>query len=112
MKRHSKLEERIAERAADLLPAGIALSHLQSELACGRIATFWAEVVGTVEYRQGEGMAFEVRRGRVRVDTNLSDAVLSWADEKHRNDAAIPYANFSRYVAEGAIRLALQRLVP
>lgn len=112
MKRPPKLEECIAERAADLLPAALAVSHLHSQLACGSLATYWAEVVGAVECGQGDGMGFEVRRGRVRIDTNLSDTVLSWTDGKCRSDAVIPYATFLRYVAEGAIRLALQRLAP
>jgi glutathione S-transferase len=65
------------------------------------------EVVDTVEYREGEGMSLEVRRGMVQIEVTCMDAVLSWADEKHHGMAAIPYANLLQYVKDGAIRLAL-----
>jgi glutathione S-transferase len=100
-------EEGLAPRGVDMHFATDALRRLEERLARGSSATLPAEVVGTVEYREGEGMALEVRRGRVQVEVTRMDTVLSWADEKYRGEAAMPFANFSHYVNDGAIRLAL-----
>ena len=78
---------------------------LDRRLTTDRSATLAAEVVDLVEYREGEGVTLELRRGLVQVDVTRNDAVISWSDEKHRGEAAIPYANFEQYVRKGAIRL-------
>ncbi|MGJ0223462.1 glutathione S-transferase family protein [Streptococcus pyogenes] len=101
------LEEGLAPRTASARRAGDALQRLEERLAGRRSTTLSAEVVGAVEYREGEGMALEVRRGLVQVEITPMDTVISWADEKYRGEAAIPYANFTHYVSDGAIRLAL-----
>ena len=66
-----------------------------------------AEVIGLVEYREGDGMPFEVRRGAVEVEIAGPDTVLSWSDENYHGRAAIPFRNLSQYVSAGAIRLDL-----
>jgi len=63
------------------------------------------EIVGPVEYREGEGMALEIPLGDVRILAGEVDVVLSWSDEHYRGQAAMPVENFSRYVSAGAIRL-------
>ncbi|ARN23375.1 glutathione S-transferase family protein [Piscinibacter gummiphilus] len=63
------------------------------------------EVVGPVEYREGEGMAMEIRLGDVQILAGEVDVVLTWSDEHYRGQAAMPVENFSRYVSAGAIRL-------
>lgn len=101
------LEEGLAPRTSSSLSAGETLRRLEERLAGRRSTTLSAEVVGAVEYREGEGMALEVRRGVVQAEITPMDTVLSWADEKYRGEAAIPYANFAHYVSDGAIRIAL-----
>ncbi len=62
-----------------------------------------AEIVGNVEYREGDGPNIVIRPGPVEVDTTASDATLGWIDGDARGSAAMPLADFKRYVAEGAI---------
>lgn len=101
------LEERLAPRGLDTYVPGDALRRLHRRLRDEGSATVSAEVVGTVEYRAGDGMAIEMRRGIVHAEVSPLDTVLSWVDEKYRGEAALPHAVFSHYVAEGAIRLLL-----
>jgi glutathione S-transferase len=101
------MEEGLAPRGVGPNSAVDVLRQLDERLAGGSSTTLLAEVVGTVEYREGEGMPLEVRRGVVQVEITRMDTVLSWVDEKYRGEAAIPFGNFSHYVNDGAIRLAL-----
>ena len=64
-----------------------------------------ADIVGKVEYREGDGANIVIRRGPVEVETTATDATLGWADGDARGSAAMPLADFKRYVAEGAIVL-------
>ncbi len=64
-----------------------------------------AQIVGKVEYREGDGPNIEIRPGPVKVETGLNDATLSWVDEEARGSTAMPLADFKRYVAEGKIEL-------
>ena len=82
------------------------LKPLEARIEQGSSTTLTAEIVGNVEYREGDGAALEIRRGLVNVEVARMDAVISWVDEKYRGEAAIPFLNFSRYVSDGAIRLA------
>lgn len=68
-----------------------------------------AEIVGKVEYREGDGPNIAIRRGPVEVDTTPTDATLGWTDGEARGAAAMPLADFKRYVAEGAIKLAARQ---
>jgi glutathione S-transferase len=101
------LEAGLMRRSAKTFTARQALDRLDERLRAAPVARLKAEIVGNVEYRQGEGVLLEVSRGIVHVEVNASDTVLSWVDESFRGEAAIPYANFSHYVAAGAIRLLL-----
>ena len=65
-----------------------------------------AEIVGKVEYREGDGPNIVIRPGPVKVETGLNDATLSWVDEETRGSAAMPLTDFKRYVTEGKIKLA------
>jgi 2-methylisocitrate lyase-like PEP mutase family enzyme len=65
-----------------------------------------AHIVGKVEYREGEGPLLEIPCGVVEVETNAVDAIFSWPDGKSHGLAAMPVANFCRYVADGAITVA------
>jgi hypothetical protein len=64
-----------------------------------------AQIKGKVEYRQGDGTTFCIRPGPVEVDVTAIDATIGWADGKTRGTAAMPIADFRRYVDKGAIEL-------
>jgi hypothetical protein len=66
------------------------------------------EIVGKVEYREGDGANIAIRRGPIEVETTATDATLGWADGDARGSAAMPLADFKRYVAEGAIVLGAE----
>ncbi|KQP46226.1 hypothetical protein [Pseudorhodoferax sp. Leaf274] len=67
-----------------------------------------AQIVGNVEYRDGDGPSLVIRQGPVEVSTTPQDATLSWEEEggEVHSSTSMPIADFQRYVAEGAIRLA------
>lgn len=65
-----------------------------------------AQIVGKVEYREGDGANIVIRPGPVKVQTGANDVTLSWVDEDVRGSTAIPLADFKRFVAEGKIKLA------
>jgi 2-methylisocitrate lyase-like PEP mutase family enzyme len=65
-----------------------------------------ADVVGRVEYRLGEGPLEQIRPGQVEITFSPGDAVFTWAEGTWKNEAAMPFANFCRYVSDGAIVLA------
>ncbi len=65
-----------------------------------------AQIVGKVEFREGDGPNLVIRPGPVSVETGLTDATLSWEDEDTHNSAAMPLIDFTRYVEEGKITLA------
>lgn len=94
----------LAERARGVRDQ---LLRLNERIRDKLVTTLQAEVVGTVEYSEGDGAALEVRRGLVEIEISRLDTVFSWQDENYRAQAAIPFLNFSRYVDVGAIRLAL-----
>jgi hypothetical protein len=64
-----------------------------------------AQVTGTVEYRQGDGVTATIRPGPVEVQTTQTDATLSWSEGETHSSAAIPLHDFRSYVAKGAIEL-------
>jgi len=64
-----------------------------------------AQIIGSVEYREGDGPNIAIRTGRVEVQTTASDATLSWTDGDTHGSAAIPLSDFKRHVADGRIRL-------
>lgn len=69
-------------------------------------STVNANIVGRVEFRLGEGPLIEIRKGWVEITFSPGDAVLAWSEGTWRDEAAIPFANFCRYVSDGAIVLA------
>lgn len=64
-----------------------------------------AQIVGKVEYREGDGANIVIRPGPVKVQAGLNDVTLSWVDEEVRGSTAMPLADFKRYVVEGKIKL-------
>jgi 2-methylisocitrate lyase-like PEP mutase family enzyme len=65
-----------------------------------------ANIVGRVEFRLGEGPLIEIRRGWVEITFSPGDAVFVWTEGRWREEAAMPFANFCRYVSDGAIVMA------
>jgi 2-methylisocitrate lyase-like PEP mutase family enzyme len=65
-----------------------------------------ANIVGRVEFRLGEGPLIAIRQGWVDITFAPGDAVLAWSEGGWREEAAMPFANFCRYVSDGAIVLA------
>lgn len=65
-----------------------------------------AQIVGKVEYREGDGANIAIRPGPVKVLMGENDVTLSWVDEDARGSTAIPLTDFKRYVSEGRIKLA------
>ncbi len=100
------MEEGLAPRPDSTPHPGEVLGRIEAKLHADGSATLTAEVVGTVEYREGDGPALELRRGLFEVGVTRMDTVLSWVDENYRGEAAMPLPNFMRYVGDGAIRLA------
>lgn len=64
-----------------------------------------AEVVGDVTYREGDGPQIPIRPGPIDVELTERDATLSWEDGEARGLAAMPLADYKRFVADGAIRI-------
>lgn len=62
-----------------------------------------AQIVGKVEYREGDGAEIAIRPGPVEVELTINDATLSWTDEDTHGAAAIPLTEFKRFCSEGAI---------
>jgi len=63
------------------------------------------QIIGKVEFRPGDGPKMPIPRGRVDIETSQAEATLSWVDGDTHGAAAMPLAEFKRYVAEGAIKL-------
>ena len=64
-----------------------------------------AQIIGTVEYREGDGPNIAIRTGRVQVQTTASDATLSWTDGDTHGSAAMPLTEFDIHVAAGHMKL-------
>ena len=69
-------------------------------------STVKANIVGRVEFRMGEGPLMEIRQGWVDITFSPGDAVFTWSEGSWRDEAAMPFANFCRYLSDGAIVLA------
>ena len=71
-----------------------------------------AQIVGKVEYRQGEGILFAIPLGAADVEVTALDTTFSWNDGNFHAVAAMPFANFCHYIAEGAISFERQTFTP
>lgn len=63
-----------------------------------------AVIVGKVQYREGDGPNITIRPGPCTVEVTAMDATISWSDGESHGSAAIPLADYQRYVASKAIR--------
>jgi hypothetical protein len=64
-----------------------------------------ARITGKVEYREGDGASITIRPGPIEVEETALDATISWTDGDSRGSAAIPIADYRRYVATKAIQI-------
>ncbi|VTU29043.1 hypothetical protein H4CHR_02325 [Variovorax sp. PBS-H4] len=62
-----------------------------------------AMLKGEVNYRAGDGPMIRIPEGPVEVDVADDSAVLSWGDEGNTQSAALPIAEYERYVRDGLI---------
>lgn len=62
-----------------------------------------ARITGKVEYREGDGANITIRPGPCEVDETAQDATISWTDGESHGSAAIPIADYRRYVSSKAI---------
>jgi len=67
--------------------------------------THQAHITGTVEYREGDGATIAIPPGPCEIVEDELDATIGWIDGDAHGSAAIPIADYRRYLAEGAIRL-------
>lgn len=59
-----------------------------------------------VTYTPGDGAPIAIPRGAVEIDRSEDSTTLSWtADNNAAGSAAMPRAEFERYVSEGKIAL-------
>ena len=62
-------------------------------------------IVGKVEFRPGGGALMRIPKGPVEIETTKLEATLSWVEGETHGAAAMPLADFKRYVTQGAIAL-------
>lgn len=62
-------------------------------------------IVGKVEFRPGDGALMRIPKGPVEIEMNPLEATLSWVDGETHGAAAMPLAEFKRYVSKGEIAL-------
>jgi hypothetical protein len=62
-----------------------------------------AQITGDVEYRAGDGPLILIPQGPIEVELAPDSAVLSWGDAGNIQTAAIPLAEYQRYLDEGVI---------
>lgn len=64
-----------------------------------------ARITGKVEYREGDGPNITIRPGPCEVDESALDVTISWTDGESHGSAAMPLADFRRYVVSKAIQV-------
>lgn len=62
-------------------------------------------IVGTVKYREGDGVDIEIPHGPCDMAVTDLDVTLTWTDDGIRGSAAIPLADYRQYIASGALRI-------
>jgi hypothetical protein len=64
-----------------------------------------ARIRGRVEYREGDGPTMPIPTGPCEIEETELDATISWVDGNTRDSAALPIADFRRYVKTKAIEI-------
>jgi hypothetical protein len=63
-----------------------------------------ARITGKVEYREGDGANITIRLGPCEVEETALDATISWTDGESHGSAAIPIADYRRYLSSKALQ--------
>lgn len=64
-----------------------------------------ASIKGKVVYREGDGANITIPVGPCEVEETALDVTISWTDGDTLGSAAIPLADFRRYLASKAIEV-------
>lgn len=64
-----------------------------------------AHITGLVAYREGDGANITIRMGPCQVEETAMDATISWVDGDSHGSAAMPIADYRRYVLSKAIQM-------
>lgn len=64
-----------------------------------------ARISGQVMYREGDGTNLPIPHGFCEVEETTLDVTLSWTDGDTHGAAAIPIADYRRYLASKAIEI-------
>jgi hypothetical protein len=78
-------------------------AHSKPETGVAMIMT--ARITGKVEYREGDGPNITIRPGPCEVEETALDATISWSDGDTHGSAAMPIADYRRYVQSKAIQI-------
>ena len=64
-----------------------------------------ARIIGKVEYREGDGANMTIRPGPCEIEETELDATISWVEGDTHGSAAMPMADYRRYIANKAIQI-------
>ena len=67
-----------------------------------------AQIIGKVEYREGDGTNITIRPGPCEIQETAQDVTISWTDGESHGSAAIPMADFKTHLASRAIQFVGQ----
>ena len=90
-------------RCADVVKHVIRTANLPPGM--GAKMSTSALIVGKVEYREGDGANMTIRPGPCEVDVTTLDATISWSEGEYHGSAAIPIADYRRYLSGKALRI-------
>jgi len=62
-----------------------------------------SRISGVVEYRAGDGPMLRIPEGPCHIDMADDSAVIHWEEEGEPMNAAIPLAEYERFVDEGKV---------
>ena len=71
-----------------------------------------ARITGKVEYREGDGASIAIRPGPCQIEETELDATISWTDGDTHGSAAMPLADYRRYVLSKAIEIVATPAAP
>ena len=69
------------------------------------MASKQGRIVGKVTYREGDGTQLVIRPGPCEITVTNLDVTISWTDGDTRGSTAMPLAEYTRYLTNGAIEL-------
>ncbi|WP_418315556.1 hypothetical protein [Piscinibacter sakaiensis] len=61
------------------------------------------QIIGTVTYREGDGVTMQIPPGPCEIEVTEFDATLAWEDGRSHGVATLPLSQYSRYLASGAL---------